>query len=104
MSDGSDPFDAPQLEQIVLLPAIEYYQKSYAKSLDNNDQKAVRLFREFESHEKLRRLQQELMWLRDGKVKESTCDRVLGKKRKGKYESYAAWGRLMLLWLVQAKR
>lgn len=104
MDDGSDPFESGALEQVILLPTLEYYQKAYARSLDNNDQKAVRLFREYESQEKLRRLQQELMWLRDGKVKESTCDRVIGKKRKGKYGGYPGWGRLMLLWFAQSKR
>lgn len=101
---NADSYDTPPIDQVVLLPAVEYYQKTYAKSLDDNDQKAVRLFREYESQEKVRRLQQELLWIRDGKVKESTCDRLIGKKRKGKYEGYAGWGKLMLLWLVAQRR
>jgi hypothetical protein len=101
--DGQDG-GSMSAEQVVFLPTVEYYQKTYAGTLDDNDQKAVRLFKDYESHEKVRRLQQELIWVRDGKVKEITCDRLIGKKRRGKYSSYQGWGKLMLQWLAAVKK
>jgi len=86
------------------IPTLEYYQKTYAVSMDQNDQKAVQIFKDYEAHEKFRRMQQEVMWVRDEKVKTMVLDRVLGKKRKSKYESYKRWAELMLLWMAGAKK
>ena len=85
-------------------PTIEYYHKTYAISCGGDDQRAVRIFRDYESHEKLRRLQMELQLVKDGKVSGRVCDRLIGKKRKGRYNSYERWGQLMLLWLTSKKK
>ena len=87
---------------VTLIPTLEDYQKRYASTIEE-DKKAVVVFKTYESQEKVRRLQTELAWIKEGKVKESTCNRVIGKKRKGKYQSYSRWASLMLLWLSQHK-
>ncbi len=86
------------------VPTIRYYQKRYAYSLSNNDQKAARMFKEYEALEMLRRLQAELLWVRNNQVLHTTLDSVLGKTRRSRYRGYDAWAKLMLLWISQAKK
>lgn len=86
------------------LPTLEYFQRTYSKSMEGADQKAVGVFKDYETAEKTRRLQNELMWIKDGKVSESTCNRIIGKKRKSKYQSYNRWAELMLIWLATHKK
>ena len=86
------------------LNTIREYNRSYATALEGNDMKAVRLFRQYEAQEKLRRLQNELMMVKADKVDEKACDAVIGKKRKVKYKGYSAWASLMLQWIASAKR
>jgi len=93
-----------QSRGVGVLPTLEYFQKMYAKSMDGADQKAVKVFKDYESHEKTRRLQSELMWIKDGKVSDAACNRIIGKKRKSKYTSYQRWAELMLLWLASHKK
>lgn len=93
-----------QLRNLNHLPTIQYFQKTYGASLGGEDQKAVRLFKDYESQEKLRRLQFELTAIKDGKATFKACDRIIGKKRKERYSSYENWAKLMLLWIVQHKR
>ena len=89
--------------KICSLPTLEDYDKSYGRSMDGNDQKAVVVFKTYETKEKVRRLQAELQWIKGGKVPADICDRIIGKKRQSKYRGYEHWAELMLLWLV-AKR
>ncbi len=86
------------------LPTLVYYEKMYAKNFEGNDQKALFVFRRYESHEKLRRLQNELVCVKNAQAGMSMCDRIIGKKRKGKYQSYERWASLMLLWLAGPQR
>ncbi len=85
------------------LPIIQYYNKMYAVSLGGNDQKAVHVFKNYEPQEKLRRLQSELVAVKNGKASEKACDITIGKKRAVKFQSYDNWAKLMLLWLSQSK-
>lgn len=87
---------------ITHVPTIAYFESNYGRSTAN-DKKAVRFFREFESKERLRRLQQELTWLKNGMVTEKVCDSIVGKKRKGKHSTYERWAELMLRWIVESK-
>lgn len=100
----SDDSEGPGEKGVSFLPTLEYFQKTYGISMEGSDQKAVGVFKSYESQEKLRRLQNELSWIKDGKVSASACDRVVGKKRRAKYTSYQRWAQLMLLWLVQARK
>lgn len=82
------------------IPAIQDFQKRYATSFEGNDQKAARLFREYESKEKLNRIRSELMAVKEGSVAEHICVQVIGKKRAVRFGSYRRWAELMLLWFV----
>jgi hypothetical protein len=96
--------DSNREKKLAHLPTIEYFQKTYGKTMEGSDQKAAGVFKDFESQEKLRRFQNELSWVKDGKVSGAACDRVIGKKRKSKYDGYEKWAQLMLLWLAQSRK
>ena len=70
---------------ISFLPTIKYYEKLYGISLGQNDQKAVSVFADYEPKEKLRRLQTELLWVKEGRATEAACDTIIGKKRKHRH-------------------
>lgn len=97
-------YDEPSDSRIGFLPTLEYFQRIYSKSMEGADQKAAIVFKNYESQEKLRRLQNELTWIKDGKVSSSACDRIVGKKRKSKHGTYERWAQLMLLWIASAKK
>ena len=88
---------------IKLIPTIDYFQKNYGRSLEGNDQKAVRVFRDYEPKEKLRRFQHELQQIKDKRVSENVLHAVVGKKRMHKYQGYDRWASLMLMWIVSKK-
>lgn len=96
--------EEPTSKGVGFLPTLEYFQKTYGSTMDGADQKAIGVFKSYESQEKLRRLQNELVWVKEGKASTAACDRVIGKKRKAKYRSYEHWAELMLLWLAAHKR
>lgn len=98
----SDPIDEnPETVQLLkFVPTLDYYERTYGRNCEGNDQKAVNIFRNFETKEKLRRLQMELLWIKEGRVAEQVCERVIGKKRRARHGSYLHWAELMLLWLV----
>lgn len=98
----SDKEEAEKLGMHHSIPTLDHYNRTYARTM-SDDKKALSVFRDFESHEKLRRLQAELMLVRDNKVMVKALDRVVGKKKKSKYESYSRWAQLMLLWMTSKK-
>jgi hypothetical protein len=89
---------------VVLIQQIEYYERAYAKSCEGNDQKAVQTFKMFESAEKLRRLQHDLILIKDDKVKKNLLDAVVGRKREARHGGYKKWAELMLLWIAAARK
>ncbi len=106
-SDEHEPPESAQPESgSGFLPALEYFQKTYGKTMEGSDQKAVKVFKDYESHERVRRLQNDLMCVKEGKASKAVCDRVIGKKRKAKYTSYEKWAALMLLllWMASARK
>ncbi len=104
-AESGVPAGADQAEgTITAVPTLRYYQKRYALSCANNDQKAIRMFKEYESVENVRRLQSELMWVSGGQVYSPVLDTILGKTRKVKHNGYNHWGKIMLVWLAQYKR
>jgi len=86
-------------KKINQLPMVKAWETTYGKSCDGNDEKAARLFKEFESAEKLTRLRNELFQLRDGKVADQTALAVVGMRRIGRHTSAANWANLMIIWL-----
>lgn len=85
------------------IPTLLYYQRTYARSMGDNDQKAVGAFKQYEAQEKVRRMQNELMLIKASQVREEVLDSVVGKKRKSRHNGYEHWSELMLLWLVAAR-
>lgn len=96
--------DQANKKKVTSLPSIEFLIKTYANHSEGNDQKAVENFQRFETTEKMSRLKNELLWIRDGIVTDSTCDRVLGATRKVKFESYDNWARMIMIWISQIKK
>ena len=92
-----------QTASLQALPTIDYFEKKYGRSMQN-DQKAVKVFRDYESVEKLRRLQNELVYVKEQRVGERTCHFIIGPKRSAKHGGYSHWAQLMLLWIAQKGR
>ncbi|MCB0344627.1 MAG: hypothetical protein KDD66_05905 [Bdellovibrionales bacterium] len=86
---------------IRFIPTIQYYIRSYGNSAEGNDKKGFETFKMYEAHEKTRRLQTELSWLKSGRVDINVCDNVIGKKRAQKWQSYEHWASLALMWLMK---
>lgn len=91
----------PEPKSIKAISTVAFYQKRYACSCENNDEKATRLFREYESREKLVRLRNEISWIKEGWVADSVCDETVGMTRKAKYGDYENWAKLMLQLLAR---
>jgi hypothetical protein len=91
------------LGSLKAVPTLDYYEKTYGRSLQN-DQKAVRVFRDYESSERIKRLQNELVYIKDNRVPSKTLHNILGRKREEKFGGYSKWAALMLMWASQKKR
>ena len=89
-----------QAETIKFIPTIEYFQKMYGASFEGNDRKAVLCYRNYEPREKLRRLQGELLAVKNGRVAPHVCERVIGKKRLQTNKTFEHWASLMLQWIA----
>lgn len=85
------------------IPTIAYYEKTYGRALEGNDRKGVGIFKNYESNEKQRRLQQELQMIKDGKVYEKLLDQIVTKKRKMRHQGYDKWATKMLIWFAEKK-
>ena len=101
MSNESD--ENQNKAEITGLPTFEFYDRTYARSMDGNDQKALSVFKNYEAKEKIRRLHSEIMWIKNEIVPETILDRIVGKKRAAKHQSYKHWAELMLIWLSAKK-
>jgi hypothetical protein len=86
------------------IPTIDYWEKTYGKNCDGNDQKAAGFFKEYESAEKTRRFQTELILVKEKKVSVTVLNAKLGKKRGAKFDGFHNWASYMLIWLSQKKR
>jgi hypothetical protein len=89
---SSSPDDEKQVKS---LPILEGYMKGYARSCGNNDQKAAKLFTEYEPGDKVNRLKREVAQVVQGIVAEPTLVRVIGNARKAKYGGFEKWARMM---------
>ena len=90
--------------ELKALPALLAYQKSYATSLGNNDAKAIKLFKEFESQEKIRRVKSELLAITQGRVADALCIQILGAGRRSRFGSFANWAKYALGFVNSAAR
>jgi hypothetical protein len=89
---------------ITSIPMIAFYQKRYANSLANNDIKAAKLFKQYETTEAIKRFQNELLSIKSGLVAETTLTLTLGKSRQTKHKGFNNWAKLMLLWLAEQRK
>jgi len=107
VADEEDLNEVPEVKpaggEIVSIPAIEFYQKTYARSCEDNDQKAIGIFKAYETKEKHRRFQQELQMIKDGRVSKKKLDEVVKRSREMKYQGYDKWAGRMLIWFVEKK-
>ena len=87
--------------QITNIPTVDYLIKNYAKSSNSEDQKASRIFLDFETREKLQRLRSELLHIKSGQVSQAVLDQTIGAARKVKYNSYENWAAVMLQYLLK---
>jgi hypothetical protein len=81
---------------------VYYWVQNYGLS-GIPDQKAVENFIECETREQVNLLRFELEMMAQGKYKQETLDHLVGVKRRVKHESYDAWAKLMMLWIVGYK-
>ena len=86
---------------VVAIPTIEYFIKSYARGSSQDDQKAVRVFVEYESREKLTRLRNELSLVKKGQVSPGVCDRIIGPARKARFTTHEAWAGAVTMWSLK---
>ena len=82
--------------ELKALPTLQFYQKTYASSCGNNDIKAVRLFREYESRDKIQRLKLELYAVSKNRAAEAVCARIIGPVRRNKHKGYDNWAFMVL--------
>lgn len=89
--------------KVVFIPTIEFFRKRYAAGTGDTDQRDLGVFKSYETKERFRQLQSELQWVKEDLVDSAVCDKVIGKTRRSRYQSYQNWGRLMLLWAISAR-
>ena len=96
MPDEGETTEKKDVFPLKAIPALDHFQRLYGKSCTGDDKKAVRLFKEFESAEKLKRLKGELISISQNKASDELCAKYLGKTRKSKFGSWAKWAIMML--------
>lgn len=82
--------------ELKALPTLQFYQKTYASSCGNNDVKAAKLFREYESRDKIQRLKLELYAVSKNRAAEAVCNRIIGPVRRNKHKGYDNWAFMVL--------
>lgn len=85
------------------IPNLDFYRKTYAKSCGENDDKAARVFREFENQDRVRKVKGELIAISQSKVSPILCEKILGRSRPVKLGSWEKWA-LMMIAVIGSKR
>lgn len=85
------------------IPTIDFYCKTYARSCGDNDQKAIRIFKEYENQDRVRKLRAELSGVTQSKVSPILLERILGKIRPVKSQSWEKWAQMMIASLNSAR-
>lgn len=81
---------------------LTYWVNSYGKS-GAPDERGIHDFMECENTETINSLRSELQAVSEMKYKNELMDVLLGAKRRVKHGSFAAWAKLMLLWMAGYK-
>lgn len=87
----------------ISLPNLEYFEKTYGANFKTDEKRALQTFKDFESKERLMRLQRDLIAVKDNKVSEKVCDQIIGKEKIARYQSYSNWAKIMLLRMNELK-
>ena len=85
------------------LPNLDFYQKTYGKSCGNNDDRAGRVFKEYENNDRIKRVKAELIAISQSKVSPELCERIMGKTRKAKFGTWEKWA-IMLINVISSGR
>jgi len=85
------------------LDKVRYWVQNYGLG-DFDDKKNCENFVICETHEIISPLMTQLHLITQGDLDEDLLDRIIGKKRPGKYGSYENWAKLMLGWINDAKK
>lgn len=96
LPDEGETTEKKDVFPLKAIPALDHFQRLYGKSCAGDDKKAVRLFKEFESSEKVKRMKGELIAISQNKASDELCGKYLGKMRKAKFGSWAKWAMMML--------
>jgi hypothetical protein len=85
------------------IPNLDFYRRTYARSCGENDDKAVRVCKEYESQDRNRKIKVELAQISQGNVSPILLEKILGKNRPVKSGSWEKWA-LMMLATYNSKR
>ncbi|HMO16569.1 MAG TPA: hypothetical protein PKA63_02075 [Oligoflexia bacterium] len=83
---------------LVNFPNLSLYVKKYANSLGGNDQKAIKAYKFYETYDRLRALELELLAVKNEKASLHILRVILGDKREHQFGTWAEWAKRMLLW------
>lgn len=78
------------------IPNLDFYRKTYARSCGENDDKAVRICKEYESADRNRKIKAELVAISQDKVSPILLEKIMGKVRPAKHASWVKWALFML--------
>ena len=88
-------------KKIKHLASIRLFEERYARGCEGNDEKAVRIFKDYEPREAVQRFRGELIAIKNEKVTENVINTWVGNKRVNKHGSAKRWAELMLIWLAK---
>jgi hypothetical protein len=78
------------------IPNLDFYRRTYARSCGENDQKAVRICKEFESPDRVRKIKTELASISQGNCSPELLERIMGKSRAIRSGSWEKWAFMMI--------
>ena len=82
---------------------VQYWIQHYTAG-GADDARAVSDFIICENDELLGSLRAQINTIAQGNYDEDVLDKTVGLKRKLRHGSYEAWAKLMLLWILEAKK
>lgn len=82
---------------------VQFWVTNYGFG-DWDDQKAMENFVICETAEVAKPLLAQLYTISQGQYEQETLEKVVGKKRLGKYGTYENWAKLMQMWLLEAQK
>lgn len=78
------------------LPTYEIYKRLYSNTCGSNEKKAIALFKDYESGDRIRRLKSEMSAVQSGRVLDEDCIRMLGKNKQARFGSFQKYAQMLL--------